>query len=60
MEDIYGNMTNDIFLETLGKIFNLEIEQARTGKDNSKEINRLKELINYDEIEQDDIDNEDI
>lgn len=58
MEDIYGKMTNDVFLETLDKIFNLEIEQARTGKDNSAEINRLKELIDYDEIERDNIDNE--
>ncbi len=60
MEDIYGNMTNDILNDTLYKIAELELEQGLTGKDNSVEINRLKELINYDEIEQDDIDNEDI
>lgn len=59
MEDIRGEMTNDVFLETLNKILYLELKQAQTGKDNSKEINRLKELIDYDEIEQDDIDNED-
>lgn len=50
MEAINGNdMTQDDFTRSLNEITRLQLDEDINGTDNSKEIARLKELIEYEE-----------
>lgn len=53
MEKIKKVMTNTEYQELLNEFKKLEMEEEITGKDNSMRMNKIKELLEIDEEEDD-------
>lgn len=49
MEDVKGNVTQEMFNAVMFKVFKLEIDEIVNKKDHSEEIAKLKKSVYYDE-----------